>query len=121
MKIAISSDHRGLDAVRHLADRLKDAGHTVDTVGDMSGEPCDYPDRAAEVGATVAAGTNDVGILICGTGIGMSIAANKVRGVRAAAVHAGLTAQLSRSHNNANVLCVSAALASGRPRWPRPR
>jgi len=114
MKIAISSDHRGRDAVRHLADRLRDAGHNVTSlVGDDDG-PSDYPDKAAQVGRSVSSGQTEAGILICGTGIGMSIAANKVPGIRAAAVHDELTARLSRSHNNANVLCVSADLLGER-------
>ncbi|MEM1184558.1 MAG: ribose 5-phosphate isomerase B [Planctomycetota bacterium] len=115
MNIAISSDHRGRDAVKHLADRLADVGHNVTVMGTAADEgPTDYPDQAAEVGRSVADGINAAGILICGTGIGMSIAANKVKGVRAAAVHDELTAQLSRSHNDANVLCVSADLLGER-------
>ena len=114
MKIAISSDHRGRDAVRHLAERLQSAGHDVNVFGDEEGQASDYPDQAAAVGRAVADDTCEAGILICGTGIGMSIAANKVRGVRAAAVHDELTARLSRSHNNANVLCVSADLLGER-------
>lgn len=115
MRIAISSDHRGRDAVIHLADRLRDAGHEVEFVADPGdGGSSDYPDHAAEVGRRISADGADFGILICGTGIGMSIAANKIRGVRAAAVHDELTARLSRSHNNANVLCVSADLLGER-------
>lgn len=114
MKIALSADHRGISGIRLLHDKLKREGHEVDILGDMSGGPADYPERAYLVGKSVADGRHDVGVLICGTGIGMSIAANKVKGVRAAVVHDELTAQLSRSHNNANVLCLSADLLGQR-------
>jgi ribose 5-phosphate isomerase B len=114
MKIAISSDHRGRDAVVHLVDRLNDAGHTVEFTADPGEGSADYPDQAAAVGHAIAKGEADLGILICGTGIGMSIAANKIHGVRAAAVHDELTARLSRSHNNANVVCLSADLLGER-------
>jgi ribose 5-phosphate isomerase B len=114
MKIALSADHRGAAGIRQLADKLKREGHTVEVLGDCSGAPTDYPERAWEVGEAVAQGQADLGILICGTGIGMSIAANKIKGVRAAVVHDELTAQLSRSHNDANILCLSADLLGQR-------
>jgi ribose 5-phosphate isomerase B len=110
MKIALSADHRGTTGIKQLFDKLKREGHEAQLLGDCSGAPCDYPERAWVVGQAVAKGQADLGILICGTGIGMSIAANKVKGVRAAVAHDELTAQLSRSHNNANVLCLSADL-----------
>ena len=114
MKLALSADHRGVGATRQLADRLRSQGHEVTILGSMSGETCDYPDPAYAVGRAVSAGTGgggaDRGILLCGSGIGMSIAANKVKGVRAALVHDELTAEMSRSHNDANVLCMSADL-----------
>ncbi|HVU65004.1 MAG TPA: ribose 5-phosphate isomerase B [Phycisphaerales bacterium] len=110
MKLALSADHRGVGATRQLADRLRSQGHEVSVLGSMSGETCDYPDPAYAVGHAVADGSADRGILLCGSGIGMSIAANKVRGVRAALVHDELTAEMSRSHNDANVLCMSADL-----------
>lgn len=114
MKVAISADHRGHAAVRQLHDKLAREGHEPFLLGDCSGQPCDYPERAWLVGNAVAGGKADLGILICGTGIGMSIAANKVKGVRAAVVHDEMTAHLSRSHNNANVLCMSADLLGQR-------
>lgn len=114
MKIALSGDHRGVASIRMLADKLKREGHDPVIVGDCSGNSCDYPERAYDVGRTVAAKEADLGILICGTGIGMAIAANKVKGIRAAVVHDELTAQLSRSHNDANVLCLSADLLGQR-------
>ena len=114
MKIAISADHRGTDAGRGLADKLRKEGHEVQVLGDTSGKPSDYPDLAYLVGKAVSAGQAEKGLLICGSGIGMSIAANKVAGVRAALVHDELTAEVSRSHNDANVLCLSADLLGQR-------
>jgi len=110
MKIAIASDHRGHEAVLHLRTRLEAEGHQVAHLGETSGERSDYPDGALEVGNSVATGGSEFGILICGTGIGMSIAANKIKGVRAAVVGDELSAELARSHNDANVLCLSADL-----------
>ncbi|MEX2217972.1 MAG: ribose 5-phosphate isomerase B [Phycisphaerales bacterium] len=109
MRIAISADHRGLNASRQLVEKLKRDGHEVQIVGDIAG-PIDYPEPAYRVAQAVAGAKADLGLLICGTGVGMSIAANKVKGVRAAVVHDEFTAQISRSHNNANVLCLSADL-----------
>lgn len=114
MKIALSADHRGYTGIRLLAEKLTREGHQAVVMGDCTGTPCDYPERAWQVGKAVSEGKADVGILLCGTGIGMSIAANKVKGVRAAVVHDEMTAQLSRSHNNANVLCMSADLLGQR-------
>jgi ribose 5-phosphate isomerase B len=114
MRIALSADHRGYTGIRHLQEKLQREGHDVTVLGDTQGGPADYPDRAYLVGNVVAKGQADVGILLCGTGIGMSIAANKVPGVRAAVAHDELTAQLSRSHNAANILCLSADLLGQR-------
>ncbi len=114
MKLALSADHRGVAATRQLADRLRSLGHEVTLVGNLSGEMCDYPDAAYAVGEMVRKGEADRGILLCGSGIGMCIAANKVRGVRAALVHDELTAEMSRSHNDANVICLSADLLGQR-------
>lgn len=114
MRIAISADHRGASASKQLADKLTREGHEVQTVGECSGNVVDYPEPAYAVAKAVADGRADMGLLICGTGIGMSIAANKVKGVRAAVVHDELTAQISRSHNDANVLCLSADLLGQR-------
>lgn len=108
MQIAIGSDHRGVVVKSKIIEMLKRLGHQVDDVGTHDSESMDYPDVAADVGRKVGAHTADRGILICGTGIGMSIAANKVPGVRAAPCHDDLTAELSRRHNDLNVLCLSA-------------
>jgi ribose 5-phosphate isomerase B len=114
MKIVLGADHRGSSSIKILHEKLAREGHAVSTLGDCSGQPCDYPDNAFRVGKAVAAGEAELGILVCGTGIGMSVAANKVKGVRAAVAHDELTAQLSRSHNDANVLCLSADLLGQR-------
>jgi ribose 5-phosphate isomerase B len=114
MKLAVSADHRGVAATRQLADRLKSLGHEVTLVGNLSGETCDYPDPAFAAGEMVRKGEVDRAILLCGSGIGMCIAANKIKGVRAALVHDELTAEMSRSHNDANVLCMSADLLGQR-------
>lgn len=114
MKIALSADHRGANSIRQLAEKLRREGHETIIAGECGGAPCDYPERAYEVGHMIADKKADLGILICGTGIGMSIAANKVKGVRAAVVHDELTAQLSRSHNDSNILCLSADLLGQR-------
>jgi len=110
MRIAIGTDHRGSETVRALVPYLQGRGYDVAMVGECSGSSCDYPDSAFLVGQAVSAGKFDRGVLVCGSGIGMSIAANKVQGVRAALVQDELTAQLSRSHNDANVLCLSGDL-----------
>ena len=110
MKIAIGSDHRGFEAKRRVVPLLQQLGHEVLDVGTDSRESVDYPDFALQVASAVGEGRVERGVLICGTGIGMCIAANKVRGVRAAPCHDSITAEMSRRHNDANVLCLSADL-----------
>lgn len=114
MRIAIGSDHRGFAAKNRLAQSLRERNITVADMGTDRAESVDYPDFAVLVARKVACGEADRGILLCGTGIGMSIAANKVPGIRAAAVHDEVTAELSRRHNDSNVLCVSADLLGER-------
>lgn len=114
MKLAIGADHRGASAAKQLLERLTRLGHEVEFHGACGAEPCDYPEPAYTVGTAVRDGRYDRGILICGTGIGMCIASNKIRGVRAALVHDELTAEMSRSHNDANILCLSADLLGQR-------
>lgn len=109
MKISVGSDHRGVSQRKAAAQAAEDLGHDVFDAGTFSDEPVDYPDIAATVARRVASGEADRGILFCGTGIGMSIAANKIPGIRAAVAHDLESAQLSRRHNNANILCLSAA------------
>jgi ribose 5-phosphate isomerase B len=110
MRIAVGSDHRGFDVKQRIVAVLKQAGHEVLDLGTTSRDSADYPDVAVAVGRAVRDGRCDRGILVCGTGIGMCIAANKVRGVRAAPCHDSITAEMSRRHNDANVLCLSADL-----------
>jgi ribose 5-phosphate isomerase B len=110
MRIAIGSDHRGYSVKRRLVQMLQQSGHELIDLGTNSEESCDYPDFAHLVGRSVSEQQVDRGILICGTGIGMCISANKIRGVRAALCHDNITAEMSRRHNNANVLCMSADL-----------
>ena len=114
MRIAIGTDHRGFDVRSKIVDMLRKAGHEVIDVGPFSPDAIDYPDIAADVSRKVAHGEAERGILICGTGLGMCIAANKVRGVRAAPCHDDITAEMSRRHNDANVLCLSADLLGER-------
>jgi ribose 5-phosphate isomerase B len=110
MKIATGSDHRGTEAKRRIVILLKQLGHEVLDMGTDGRESVDYPDFASQVASAVGEGRVERGILICGTGIGMCIAANKVKGVRAALCHDSITAEMSRRHNDANVLCLSADL-----------
>ncbi|RMF93124.1 MAG: ribose 5-phosphate isomerase B [Planctomycetota bacterium] len=114
MRIAIGSDHRGFEVRNRLAKFVESLGHEVELFGGDDKTPVDYPDVAETVARKVVAGEFDRGILLCGTGLGMSIAANKVPGVRAAACHDQLTAEMSRRHNDANVLCMSAELLGER-------
>src|SRR5690606_38553664 len=100
MKVAIAADHRGHDAVTPLAEALRAQGREVLVMGACDGTPCDYPDRAVPVARAVAQGEADFGILLCGSGIGMCITANKIPGIRAALAHDEFTAQISRAHND---------------------
>jgi ribose 5-phosphate isomerase B len=110
MKIAIGNDHRGGEVKRRIVSILQQLGHEVVDVGTDGKESVDYPDFAFQVATAVGEGRVDRGILICGTGIGMCIAANKVHNVRAAPCHDSITAEMSRRHNDANVLCLSGDL-----------
>jgi len=108
LNVAIGCDHAAFECKAALADFVKELGYSVIDFGCNTTEPCDYPDFAAAVARAVSAGRCGYGILLCGTGIGMSIAANKVSGVRAAVCWSEDTARLSREHNDANVLCLPA-------------
>ena len=103
-RIAVGSDHAGFRAKETIKAYLEGAGYGVDDVGTFSEESVDYPDFSRAVGERVASGKNPLGVLVCGTGIGVSIAANKVEGIRAALAHDSLTARRAREHNDANVL-----------------
>ena len=110
MKIGVGSDHRGVTAKTRIVAVLQQLGHDGADLGVVGTGSADYPDIAFDVAKGVGAGRFERGILICGTGLGMCIAANKVKGVRAACCHDSITAELSRSHNDANVLCLSGDL-----------
>jgi ribose 5-phosphate isomerase B len=114
MRIAVGSDHRGCSIRAKVIDLLNRLGHEVVDVGTATNEPVDYPDVAAEVARRVSRHEVDRGVLVCGTGLGMCIAANKFPGVRAAPCHDDLTAEMSRRHNDLNVLCLSADLLGER-------
>ena len=106
MKIITGSDHGGLSLKRVLIERMRGQGHDVVDVGTDSSASCDYPDYAVLVARAVAAGEAEFGLLVCGTGQGMAMSANRVPGVRAAVVSDTFSAHATREHNDANVLCL---------------
>ncbi len=106
MKIAIGSDHGGYLLKQTIVEQLTGLGHDVDDVGCFGPESVNYPDYARQVCERIEEGRVEVGILICGTGLGMSMAANRFPQVRAALCHEPFSARMSREHNNANVLCL---------------
>jgi len=108
MKIAIGCDHAGPALKAEILAHLDEKGIEYKDLGVQEGEKVDYPDKAREVCAAIIGGECDLGILICGTGIGMSISANKVRGIRAACCSDHFSAKYTRAHNDANVLCIGA-------------
>ena len=110
--IAIGSDHAGFEYKEYFKKLLSDMGHAYQDFGTFSSEPVDYPDIAHVVSKAIASHTCDMGILICGTGIGMSIAANKHSGIRAAVCESSASAKLSREHNDANILCLGERITS---------
>jgi ribose 5-phosphate isomerase B len=112
MKIAVGNDHRGVAAKNRVVAVLRALGHEVNDLGAQSAQSVDYPDYAIPVAEAVAAGKADRGVLICATGHGMCIAANKVLGIRAANCRDVIDAEMSRLHNDANVMCLSADLIS---------
>ncbi len=108
MKIAIGADHAGFELKNHLGEILRQSGHEVCDFGTNSAESTDYPDYAVRVAKAVATGAAERGVLVCGSGVGMSIAANKVHGIRAAVGVAVEQVRLMRAHNNANILTLGA-------------
>lgn len=106
MKIAIGCDHGGLEHKNAIAEYLKENGYEVKDFGIYEQVSVDYPDIAVKVTGAITSGECELGILVCGTGIGMSMAANKVKGIRAAACSEHFSAKYTRLHNNANVLCL---------------
>lgn len=113
MRIVIASDHAGIALKAELLEVLKEKGHTAEDLGAYSGESVDYPDFASRASKAVANGDADRGVLVCGTGIGMSIVANKHKGVRAALCTTEFEARMSRAHNDANVLCLGQRVVGG--------
>jgi len=110
MKIALANDHRGINIIEQIKAILHQLGHTVLDFTNPADQPMDYPDGAYEAATAVSQHKADRAILVCGTGIGMCIAANKVKGIRAALCYDELAAKVSREHNDANVLCLSGDL-----------
>jgi RpiB/LacA/LacB family sugar-phosphate isomerase len=108
VRIALGADHAGVAAKEELKALVRALGHVALDEGTTGEASCDYPDFAGKVARAVASGQADRGVLVCGTGIGMSIAANKVPGIRAALVTDEKTAEMSRKHNDANVFCAGA-------------
>ncbi len=103
-RIAMGADHAGYHAKEVIKRYLMEQGYPVEDLGTWSDESVDYPDYAKKVAERVAGGEDQLGVLVCGTGMGMAIAANKVEGIRAAVAHDAITARLAREHNDANVL-----------------
>ena len=106
MKIAVGCDHGGFEHKNAIAEHLKERGFEVTDYGIYEVKSVDYPDIAEKLCESIVNGDNELGILVCGTGIGMSIAANKVKGIRAAAVSEHFSAKYTRLHNDANVICM---------------
>jgi ribose 5-phosphate isomerase B len=106
--IAVGSDHAGYELKNQLIEHLKNRGYEVKDYGTYSEASCDYPDYAKQVANAVAGGEAEQGLLVCGTGIGMSMVANKVKGIRAAVLSDEFSAEATRSHNDANILCLGA-------------
>jgi RpiB/LacA/LacB family sugar-phosphate isomerase len=106
MRIVIGADHAGFSLKDHLIELLREEGHSVLNVGTDGSDPVDYPDYAQAVGEAVLSGKVELGLLLCGSGVGASIAANKIRGIRAALCHDVYSAHQCREHDDANVLCL---------------
>ncbi|MBQ2746661.1 MAG: ribose 5-phosphate isomerase B [Clostridia bacterium] len=106
MKIALGCDHGGLEHKNAIAEHLKERGFEIKDFGIYEQKSVDYPEIAEKVANSIASGETELGILVCGTGIGMSLAANKVKGIRAAACSEHFSAKYTRLHNNSNILCL---------------
>lgn len=115
MKIALGADHRGRETLLHITAMLGTQGHELLTLGqNQDDKTVDYPDTALPVAQAVATGEAEFGILVCGSGIGSCITANKVRGIRAAQAHDEIGAEMARRHHDANILCIAADLMGHR-------
>lgn len=108
MRIAVGADHAGFPLKQRIAAHLAERGHDVVDLGTHDESRCDYPDFGEAVAKAVVAGDAELGVCVCGTGIGISMAANKVQGARAALVHDATTGRLTREHNDANIVCLGA-------------
>lgn len=117
MRVAISADHAGYHLKQDLLGRLTDAGHAVTDLGTHSEDPVDYPDYAAAVGRAVLEGRSDRGLVVCGSGAGAAIAANKLAGIRAALCHDAYSARQSVEHDDANVLCLGSRVVGPELAW----
>lgn len=106
MRIAIGSDHAGFDLKAEVGDHLRSLGHEVVDLGTNDSSSVDYPDYGAAIGRSVASGDAELGVAVCGSGIGICMAANKIAGVRAATVNDVTSARMTRLHNDANVMCL---------------
>ncbi len=106
MRIAIGSDHAGFDLKNEVGDHLRSCGHEVLDLGTKDTASVDYPDYGAAVGRSVASGDVDLGVAVCGSGVGICMAAGKIKGIRAATVHDVTSARMTRLHNDANVMCL---------------
>jgi ribose 5-phosphate isomerase B len=106
MKIAVGSDHAGFPLKGHVIEILKADGHTIEDMGTFNTDPVDYPDYAKLVGDAVLSGRAEVGVVLCGSGVGASVAANKIPGIRAALVHDAFSAKQSREDDDCNVICM---------------
>ena len=113
MNVALGCDHRGFDTKKQLIEQLRRAGHNAEDFGTFDSNSCDYPDFAVPAALAVVEGKVQSAILLDGSGIGMSIVANKIPGIRAAICHDELTAEISRRYNDANVLCLAVDLLGG--------
>ncbi len=110
MRIAIGNDHAAVELKEQILAYVRELGHDADNYGTDTSESCDYPEYGEKVARAVAEGRADCGILICGTGVGISIAANKVKGIRAAVCSDTATARLTKEHNNANIIAFGARI-----------
>jgi len=112
MKIAIGNDHTAVELKKHITKHLEAKGYTVVNLGADTDEPSDYPLFGEKIGKAVASGECDLGVAICGTGIGISLAANKIKGIRAAVCSEPYSARLTRQHNNANIIAFGARVVT---------
>jgi ribose 5-phosphate isomerase B len=117
MRLVIASDHGGLRLKNELVGLLQKAGHAVEDLGTHTEASCDYPDFAHAVASAILAKSAELGLLVCGTGVGMAISANRHAGVRAVVCSDTYTAKLSRSHNDANVLCIGERVVGSGLAW----